>query len=337
MVSATCCIDKSSDEDSATVTVTFDAEPVSTTPSNLPTLATGSYTVPLKNPGGSSSDCLKNPAQQSAWACADGPSVSLEIISNGIDMPQINILSELGTDGQIHYGPQPPQLSQPANLTIMNDKNDRGQGPAYFFQQHYNKTVILRSEEFDAGSYKRWSTRDIEAAESRAKQGRGFVAKNKIAQPSDKPWYCFWNETVLEGFIYARQPNGHAIQTSAPLASAPTPFGTSNPSSATSGQMPKRQATGLPCPKRVKLEERRTNLSPTPYCQQMQILNTGNAVPADPPVSQTLVEDEPAKQNRLLDDDDDSGQSRTTNGPIRKSVRNMESTPGACECQWVFA
>lgn len=289
--------------------------------------------------------------QQNAWDCANGPTVNLEIISSGTNMPQISISSGLQSDG-IHYGAQPPQLTRPAPLTVMKDKNDRGKGPAYFFQQFYNKTVILREDEFVAGNYKRWSSRDIEAAESRAKRGRRSPVQHSIAQPSDRPWYCFWNDTILEGFIYATEANDDAVQTSAPLAPASTPLGMPglgasatfsspsgtnlayNPSSATSGPWSKRQATPLPCPKIVKLEERRTYLSPTPYCQQMQILDSGQSVLADPPVNQTLDEDEPVQQNRLLDGGN-SGQSRTTNGAFRKSVRGMNPTPGACQCQWL--
>ena len=266
-------------------------------------------------------------------------------------MPQINITSGL-QPGEIYYGAQPPQLTRPAKLMVMNDKNDRGKGPAYFFQQLYNKTVILRSEDFVASSYKRWSTGDIEAAESRAKRGRGFAAQTNIAQPSDKPWYCFWNDTILEGFIYATEDNDDAVQTSAPLAPASTSFGTSglgvsltfalppatslayNPSSVTSGPWGKRQATGLPCPKIVKIEERRTQRSPAPYCQQMEILSSGRLVLANPPMNQTLDEDEPIQQNRLLYGGN-SGQSRTTGGPFRKSVRDVDPTTGACKCQWL--
>ncbi|KAL8795447.1 MAG: hypothetical protein Q9195_002036 [Heterodermia aff. obscurata] len=344
---------RSSQVPAATVTVTslIDAEPLSATPSNLPTLPIGSYAVPLKSPTITNSECLENIDQRSAWACADGPSVNLEIISSGTVMPQINISTQ--NDNHIHYGPQPPQLTHPADLKVMSDKNDPARGPAYFFQQLYNKTVILRSQELDStSSSKRWSIRDIEAAESRAKRRRGSPAESNIAVPYDRPWYCFWNETILEGFIYATQPNGNAVQTSAPLPSASTPFGASSfglsvtpaspsytslvssPSSAASGPWLKRRATGLPCPKIVKLEERRTQLSPKPYCQQMQILENWDLVLADPPVNISLDEDEPTQQHRLLDAGN-SGQSRRTNGAFRKSVRDMDPTPGACQCSWV--
>ena len=294
------------------------------------------------------SACL-NEEERPAWACSKGPSVNLEIISSGTDMPQINIISGQ-TDEHVHYGAQSPQLSQPANLTIMNDINERDRGPAYYFQQLYNKTVILKSEDFFASSQKRWSARDIEAAESRAIRGKGSAASSDIAQPSDRPWYCFWNDTMLEGFIYATEDNGNAIQTSAPLSWKSTPVSTSgfgasttstslsqtsslyNPSSEVSVQRLKRQATGLPCPKKVKLEERRTQRSPAPYCQQMQFVN-GDPVPVDPSVSRTLDEDEPAQQHRL-DRGGNSGQWKRTNGDFRKSVRDMTPTTGACQCMW---
>ena len=229
----------------------------------------------------------------------------------------------------------------------MNDKNDRGKGPAYFFQQFYNKVVIVKEVEFEYSGSKRSLTRGIEASKSITERGRGAGAKFEKILPSDRPWYCIWNDTILEGFIYATQENDDTVGISAPLAAISTAYSvfaaglpaisaspllttsTNNPQSATKEQWSKRQATGLPFPKRVKLEERRTVNSPQPYCKQMQLLNNGQLVDADPPLVQSLDEVEPMQQNRL-EYGGGSGRRRTPMEASSKSSQERRSMTEPC-------
>lgn len=333
------------------MTSLIDAEPVTSTPSNLPPLQTGSFAVPLKSPEKSSNACL-NSAQNNSWSCADGPSISLKIIDSGNRIPLVNVSSGIKPDFP-RYGAQPPELVAPVTLTVMNDKNDRGKGPAYFFQQLYNKVVIIKEVELVHSGSKRSLTRGIEASNSIVEGGRRAGPKTEKIQPSDKPWYCIWNDTILEGFIYATQENDDAVGISAPLAPMSTfsdalasevaatsaspllATSTNGPLSATEEQRSKRQATGPPFPKRWKLEERRTVNSPQPYCKQMQLLDNYDLVPAaDPPLVQPLDEVEPMQQNRL-EYGGGSGRRRTPMEASSMNSQEKRSMTEPCQCVWV--
>ena len=263
-------------------------------------------------------------------------------------MPQVNLIPGPQPDN-IWYGAQPPQLAYPANLMVMNDKNDRDKGPAYFFQQLYNKVVIVRDTDLLFDDSERRSLRDADVPAGIAERGRGGGFQDEVVQRGTKPWYCFWNGTILEGFIYVNQTNDDPTTTSAPLAAVSTPYGalgsglspafvppsstTSaySPASTTNSQWHKRQATGSPFHNMMKLEERRTPISPRPYCQQFQILNSGQPAPVVSSVQHMLDEDEPMQQNRLI-----YGrglqQRRTMDESPSRRARDEVTDP--CQCQW---
>ena len=352
--------DRRADRFSATVTVTtslIDAEPVSSSTS-LPPLPTGTFVVPLKNPSPSSQACLTDATQAHAWACINGPSVSLQVLPSGTARPQVCVMPGPMTDA-IFYGAQPPQLAHPADLMIMKDKNDRDKGPAYFFQEKYNKVVILRETDLSLNS-KRWLAWDMLASRDTVQRSKGGwnqddVDQDDIVKKADKPWYCHWNDTILEGFIYTNQNYSNAATTSAPLTAAspsaasgflswsniPLPSSTYSAysTSPTAGDpWPKRDAATLPYPFSIKLEERRGPHSPQPYCQQMQILLTGQPGPltiqesGDPVIIQ-LDEDEPMQQNRIIYENGPQ-QRRASSESTKKVIENRESPSGACQCQW---
>ena len=123
------------------------------------------------------------------------------------------------------YGTQPPRIegSQPAML--VDDLDDSEYGPAWFFQVAYPKLVVLQESTFSTSlttldqeadltpetpsgttvvregydGYKRDLAED--AAAEKDKRATDRVRKG-VAQPGDKPWFCYWNGTLLEVFIY---------------------------------------------------------------------------------------------------------------------------------------
>jgi hypothetical protein len=122
-------------------------------------------------------------------------------------------------------------------------------GPAYLFQKSYDKLVIL--------------------PESASIARRGAVGSGPgVVQPGDRPWFCYWNETLLEVFIYSNltssETSATSISTSTStisLADAPVQTGSSR------------------YPKVIKMENSVQSGAPDPYCQQMEISNDGLAMP----------------------------------------------------------
>ena len=208
-------------------------------PSNLPLLPAGNFTMPLDTPTVDNNICLSTASQTVAWQCASNEFVGLNVIPS--DLGSTTILLRNSMPDQIFYlyGAQPPVLETPSSLTLVTDINNPNRGPAYFFQQTYNKIVILNSTAFP--------TRDVVTPQN-----------PMMAMPGDQPWFCFWNNTILEGFIYVNESVPDASQNttefvssifSMALGSLPTQSATQNtpgiqPSSTQSSIQTQQAATG---------------------------------------------------------------------------------------------
>lgn len=269
----------SSSAPTATVTATMmpsppDAVPLASTPANLPPLPTGTFAVSLDNPASNTNSCLTYSAQSCAWDCATGANLSMVVTMEGSNAPIISLSYATHSDGYIRYGSQPPQLTQPANLVLMKDKDDFNKGPAYVFQQQYNKVVIVHEEDLPGGILRskrsllkrRFYDKELENHGSLI----GRQEDDSIAHPVDRPWFCYWNNTVLEGFIFVTQDASASASGAFPSAAA-----TSSGSPQFPGSRSKRHNFPTPSyPKSVKIEERRPLNPSQPYCEQMQILDT---------------------------------------------------------------
>ncbi len=281
------------------MTTTFDASPLTASPSSLPPLPTGTYALPISVPSIIENTCLSNTAQSSAWSCSV-PMSSYTIVITPIvgasDLHNYEINLNLGNStfgGYYPYGTQPPVLTQTQVLNLATDSQDVDRGPAWFFELPYNKLVILPENALTApGSQKR----DIS---ERGYQVSDFMRK-QVAQPGDKPWFCYWNGTLLESFIYVSplqipftrnlrltylQVNLTSSAGSQTTASTTTTKTGTASSSSTRSSSPSASASSsssssgsdepvwLPAyPKVIKIEERRIpgDQSIPPYCKYLQ-------------------------------------------------------------------
>ena len=101
-------------------------------------------------------------------------------------------------------------LFSPFLLVTDNDSPDRG--PAFYFQQQYNKVVVVPGDAINqnAKKFKRGFPKNPAA----------WLSRKEYATPGDKPWFCYWNNTFVEGFIY---PNEKAKASPSSASSYPTP------------------------------------------------------------------------------------------------------------------
>jgi hypothetical protein len=188
-----------------TMTTTFDATPLSTSPVSLPALATGTYALPISAPSAIQNSCLANTQQSSAWSC-QVPQTSYTITitriagTNTLRNNEVDLtLGNSSFAGYYPYGTQPPVLSQTQILNLVVDNQEPGRGPAWFFELPYNKLVIVQQDQLSgAGSFH--SKRSHEERDHSVSE---FMRK-QVAQPGDYPWFCYWNGTLLEAFIYVR-------------------------------------------------------------------------------------------------------------------------------------
>jgi hypothetical protein len=187
------------------MTTTFDATPMTASPVSLPTLPTGTFELPITVPSVAPNTCFVNSAQSVAWSCNIPMTIPYQIsisglpdASSNLDNNEINLAyGNNSFGGWYAYGAQPPLLPGPEILNLVIDSQDPERGPAWFFELPYDKVVILPAGTFTAGNTKRHvQDRDSNHALD------GFTDRKNVVQPGDKPWFCYWNGTLLETFIY---------------------------------------------------------------------------------------------------------------------------------------
>jgi len=340
-----------------TVTVTatslVDATPLATPPTNLPQLPCGTFGVALGAPLEASNGCLTNASQTNAWGCGLGGFLGMQVTSQSNGGSQVQLLTGLSSGGPLRYGAQRPALNEPYNLMMMLDKAEPNRGPAFFFQQDYDKLVVVSESTMASGLSKR-SVGDAVDLEERGYPAGGL--QGEVAKPGDKPWFCFWNSTLLEGFIYINQNSSAAnlnassssITSTPSSAPASTIRESSSPLSSNAPDAQKRQIPSsplppplpLPYPKIVKIEEHRhANNAVEPYCQQMQVLYDGtvNSVPnpSGQPIIVSLSETEPIHQRAMKLSSANGKRRRWLEDSNKERLEKKDAMGGSCHCVWV--
>lgn len=346
-----------------TTTSLVDAVPITST-TDLPSLPTGSYRINLNNLSSSTNDCLKTEGQESAWGC--NTETVMDVLVNFSDPGQVQLSfsyddTESSESSKTRYGPQPPGFSGLVALTPMMDKEDWLKGPAYVFHLEFDKVVILHENALNTTMTKRWL--DYEQHEDDSFLYRRLDNDNTYIDDDDKPWYCFWNGTVLEGFIFVTEDlagsttetpissNYSSVSSDGNEAAASTmvetadslvptfmidPSSVPSPPAATSGPWKKRQETTpapvgitssglIKYPKEIKIEERRNfQNSVQPYCQQMGLSEDKIVVKLDE------VEKSPASMTGSS-----YNRRRGWSGIFSIFKRSTDEWSSSCGCEWI--
>ena len=277
-----------------TLTTTFDANPLTTTPPGLPNLPTGTYALPISAPSTVQNGCLMDTEQSKAWSCQI-PWSPLQVQVSGLPsatspLSKNEVIINYGNGSMqdcYQYGTQPPVLDDPQVLNLIIDNQEPDRGPAWFFQATYNKVVVVQ-EDLLSSPYQTGTTESKRGVSPRGdKHPRpGHFMRKGVAQPGDKPWFCYWNGTLLETFLYVNLTSSEAGQSSS-TSTLPNPTQTSQPTAASSGVSSSDNSwpVGPPLPaypKVLKLQERRIPRGPQaipPYCIQNYITPDGTSQP----------------------------------------------------------
>ncbi|KAJ5167891.1 uncharacterized protein N7482_003485 [Penicillium canariense] len=250
-----------------TATPQMDYSTMTSTPTNLKSVPTGHYLVPsqLQN---SSKMCVEDDQFQRAWGCMDNPT-NFDVVIGGESGHHSIVFSSVGPSSTFTYGAQPPILPTPTqSLGLAIDTSDTDLGPALFFFAKFDKLVIVPESQFEASSV---SARSFVGDES-------FLAglhRMQTAQPGDKPWFCYWNQTMMEFFIYVNQ----TVSDDSGSTTASTDSDMSASTASAQSNSRKREDSILDYPRKIKIEERRDFAgAQAPYCQQMQVGSDGNLV-----------------------------------------------------------
>ncbi|KAI1768557.1 hypothetical protein GGR53DRAFT_462232 [Hypoxylon sp. FL1150] len=193
---------------SPAVSPSWDTQPLTTLPPNLPALQTGTFAMPLMN-NRISNTCFSDSTLAQAWNCNLVFSQLSMTITKVANQPNISDYSfgftfneTYSIDNYVYsYGVQPPNLTD-VGMTLVNDVYETSRGPAWNFEVTYNKTVVL-PEQLLTPSATASSTQNSR----RMLYGGNDFKRKGVAQPGEKPWICYWDNTILEAFIYAGQNN----------------------------------------------------------------------------------------------------------------------------------
>lgn len=205
-----------------------DAAEVASTPTGFPSLPTGSFKVDVSESSQASSMCLTG-EQRKAWSCQLEPDlfqldVNWDYGPDGRRRASMNLMPFANISGAPQYGAQPPRLYD-QQLKLAQDLNSPDLGLAFQFQLLYDKVVILEQKYLSPGSGPQ--KRDNSIA-SRYPWPTWPMWTRKSVTPTDQPWFCYFNSTLLEGFIYVQNDTVEAAAAAA--SSSARMAGDSNPS-----------------------------------------------------------------------------------------------------------
>ncbi|OTB09561.1 hypothetical protein M426DRAFT_81661 [Hypoxylon sp. CI-4A] len=190
----------------------WDTQPLSDLPSDLPPLPEGMWAMPLGRNSRISNTCFTDPTLAQAWGCDLSFSQLFMTVKR---VPGQSSVSNYAFDFTYNetyslknnvysYGVQPPDLTG-LNLKLVGDIYEGPRGPAWNFEVTYNKTIILHEPALSVPSGSPSANKN-----RRMMFGGDFMRKGIVAQPGEKPWICHWDNTILEGFIYAGQNNSYS-------------------------------------------------------------------------------------------------------------------------------
>ncbi len=309
-----------------TRTASFDAVPF-TSATNLPTLPTGSFSIMLGGTSSESKDCLNN-SDQLLWDCSTrGSLINMTVTwDTGENLTRISLKSSAPSIFY-RYGPQPPQISNSSTVTVVKDRDDLDRGPAFHFQMPFDKLIILSAERFPI--MKKRSVTEKENYKGHAVLDERDGNDREYTQAKDSPWFCYWNGTVLEAYIFITQDAMSATPPSPSVLSGHN----SNVNNLVTTSSPLPTTTTLQrdpsnvtnYPKVVKIEERRNaENAVSPYCQQMRIDDDGSAIPLGYRIP--LHEVEPPTTSGMKQRDFFEG----------LPWEMKRSDPQGCQCKWLL-
>ncbi|KAJ5760783.1 hypothetical protein N7520_007939 [Penicillium odoratum] len=245
-----------------TASAQLDYSSITSTPTNYKPAPTGHYLIPaiLQN---YSRMCVEDHDIKEVWSCLEEPKDFEVYVGSSNGQQSIVFANDVPTS-TFSYGAQQPILPTPTqNLSMVMDTSDTGLGAALFFWSYIDKLVILPESALDSTSAsKRDLSEDIVSS---------YMERKEVVQSGEKPWFCWWNQTILEFFLYVNQT---ATDTSYDATAA---TGGNLAASMATAQANAKRDDITNYPRIIKMEERRDHAgASSPYCQQMQLESNGH-------------------------------------------------------------
>ncbi|KAL5050083.1 hypothetical protein BDW71DRAFT_142580 [Aspergillus fruticulosus] len=257
-----------------TVPPRTDATPLTATPYNMPPIPTGRFAIPAA-PKNQSKFCILDQDQTPSWGCYSQKPIPIEIGGDKTDRT-IDFYSD-PLPKTLTYGAQAPfftQTSMPLDLVM--DTSDFSLGPALNFFTFFDKLVVVPEDTFSSSDL---SARTVSEDEVFA----GIHHRKRSSDVGDRPWFCWWNSTVMEFFLYINETTKESRYSSSDSSSSSKSSDDDDSKVYTTDSLSRRDSSLSNYPRRIKIEEKRDNAEAhAPYCQQMQVMDSGTFVTVSP-------------------------------------------------------
>jgi hypothetical protein len=252
-----------------------------------PSIPVGSSTLNLNTPRQQSSACLSDNDDTDAWTCTSETVLHVVVSSpeSHLNQPNLSLQSTNSTDTS-SYGEQfPLNITPEFDPVYATDHSDEGR--IYRFKALYDRIVLLADAQLSF------------LGQSQHEAGRGTRGK---LSPDDAPWLCYFNNTIMEVFVYMSQR----------VATA---------SNATNGANHTTETPSPPpFPFVVQISEQWVQNGTRAYCEQQNVSEQGALRKSDTP--RYFLSTAPT--------------SSVYGSPIDKSTKQQAGiAEGACQCQWI--
>ncbi|KAF2184105.1 hypothetical protein K469DRAFT_689451 [Zopfia rhizophila CBS 207.26] len=260
---------------------------------SIPPLQRGTFAIVGRQLKSEDSRCLAQNNESLAWSCVPAPgALRLSLLPSPANQINLTIVSlgPLAVDNFTWYGVQAPEI-QPTSLTSIVDPEHPTYGPAYHFRSTYNRTVLLKENQIVDGS-RRPDPPDPTT---------GFSVAI-----GDRPWFCAFNETAIEGFIYISRN-----------------FSSENRSIIT--MQDGKAVKTMQLPYMVKIREERLPNTTRPYCLQMEMMGNKKLLPV-------------ATVNLLKLSETGSTLQQARENEFSEGIEREKGQiipPNSCHCQWM--
>lgn len=268
-------------------TTSYELETLTAIPTDLPPMATGRYALPNVEPKRTTTSCLNNSDQATAWTCKTYfPLWSIEVKESSTPHSQTSyklILTPKEGSPDLPWGIQPPDNLPPQLMVLVNDTSQSDFGPAWWVKTTYNKTVIVPEKNFPSISKRKRGWDDDDDEDDDDDDNYKYVYRpypNRFkkqpihAMVGEKPWVCTWPNTVLEFFIYPNE--GAKVPSYTP--SPTTTYGSATTTATSYDPYSTEFGKAVPYyPKVFKMLERRLPVTEKSVasCQQVEVYEDG--------------------------------------------------------------
>ncbi|KAL5338707.1 hypothetical protein BJX70DRAFT_191600 [Aspergillus crustosus] len=270
----------SADEEPIIITTTVpprtDATPFPGTPLNVPAIPTGKWAIPAE-PNNQSKFCILDQDQTPTWGCSSGRSLPVNI-GGGDDFDKTIDFGSNSLPKTLTYGAQAPFFTDPSlPLDLVMDTSDLSLGPALSFFTFFDKLIVVPEDTFSSSDVSKRAVSEDEVF-------AGVHHRKRESDIGDRPWFCWWNSTVMEFFLYVNQTtkesrydSSNSLSDSSEETDDDDDDDDDDDKVYTTDSLSKRADSSLSnYPRRIKMEEKRDNAEAhAPYCQQMQVMDDG--------------------------------------------------------------